>query len=404
MSDSDEEFPGAPTSLEFWSLEIPPGKTVQARISDNPGVAEVVHVTGAALGDNPAAGRHVLKAIHELPDGSKKREVALGTLENGRTDQVAVDFGMSSSMAFKHTGKSVVFLSGYLTRSFADFEDFDSDDEYDEDESEAEDVEAPAAVPLANGVKAGVRQADDSDGSGEDDGEDEDESEEDEGEDGDKYDALLGAKSFGGMELDATEGGDPEDRVSDGEDDKSDDPLVIDSDDLVAIVEYAPAANAGLGGIAGMIAAPDESDEGEDKDEDEDEDEDESDEGEEEGESDEELQEAPQVAVKRPAQPMTPQPAQAEKRQKREGGKQVPQSAPAKAPQSKTAGPATGGGGPAEQQFLQSLVQELQKGPQLLNKLSNAVKKPKEVTAKYKAFLLQHAATFRVNGDQVSLA
>eukprot|EP00879_Flechtneria_rotunda_P003316 GHRR01003542.1.p1 GENE.GHRR01003542.1~~GHRR01003542.1.p1 ORF type:complete len:350 (+),score=126.44 GHRR01003542.1:68-1117(+) len=349
MSDSDEEFPGAPTSLEFWSLEIPPGKTVQARISDNPGVAEVVHVTGAALGDNPAAGRHVLKAIHELPDGSKKREVALGTLENGRTDQVAVDFGMSSSMAFKHTGKSVVFLSGYLTRSFADFEDFDSDDEYDEDESEAEDVEAPAAVPLANGVKAGVRQADDSDGSGEDDGEDEDESEEDEGED-------------------------------------------------------APAANAGLGGIAGMIAAPDESDEGEDKDEDEDEDEDESDEGEEEGESDEELQEAPQVAVKRPAQPMTPQPAQAEKRQKREGGKQVPQSAPAKAPQSKTAGPATGGGGPAEQQFLQSLVQELQKGPQLLNKLSNAVKKPKEVTAKYKAFLLQHAATFRVNGDQVSLA
>lgn len=39
MSDfQDDEFPGAPTNLEFWSLEIPPGKTVEAKITDMSGV------------------------------------------------------------------------------------------------------------------------------------------------------------------------------------------------------------------------------------------------------------------------------------------------------------------------------------------------------------------------------
>jgi hypothetical protein len=54
------------------------------------------------------------------------------------------------------------------------------------------------------------------------------------------------------------------------------------------------------------------------------------------------LEQQPAAAGKRPAQPMTPQPAAAGKRQKAEGGKAVPQSAPAKGPQAKTA--AAGGG------------------------------------------------------------
>jgi hypothetical protein len=52
----------------------------------------------------------------------------------------------------------------------------------------------------------------------------------------------------------------------------------------------------------------------------------------------------PAAAGKRPAQPLTPQPAQAGKRQKADGGKAVPQSAPAKGPQAKTAAAAAGGG------------------------------------------------------------
>lgn len=40
MSDDDisEEFPGAPQQVEFWSLEIPPNKTVEARLSLLPGL------------------------------------------------------------------------------------------------------------------------------------------------------------------------------------------------------------------------------------------------------------------------------------------------------------------------------------------------------------------------------
>lgn len=64
-------------------------------------------------------------------------------------------------MAFRHTGKSSVFLSGYMTRSYGMYGDedeyetgSDSESESSESESESEDEEAPAAVPLLqNGKK-----------------------------------------------------------------------------------------------------------------------------------------------------------------------------------------------------------------------------------------------------------
>jgi hypothetical protein len=34
----DQEFPGGPQQVEFWSLEIPPNKTVQAKLNGHPGV------------------------------------------------------------------------------------------------------------------------------------------------------------------------------------------------------------------------------------------------------------------------------------------------------------------------------------------------------------------------------
>lgn len=46
---------------------------------------EIAHVTGAALGEKPAGGPHVVKIIPMALDGTKKPEVALGTLERGRT-------------------------------------------------------------------------------------------------------------------------------------------------------------------------------------------------------------------------------------------------------------------------------------------------------------------------------
>lgn len=46
---------------------------------------EIAHVTSAALDENAKPGRHVVKIIPIDVDGSKKPEVALGTLELGRT-------------------------------------------------------------------------------------------------------------------------------------------------------------------------------------------------------------------------------------------------------------------------------------------------------------------------------
>lgn len=125
---------------------------------------EIVHITGCALGEKATNDRHVIKAIPHSVDGKQQGEVALGTLAAGRTDQFALDFGISRTTGFRHTGKSSVWLSGYLTRSFAS--DLGSDDEYsmdededededEESESESDDDEAPAAVPLiANGAPA----------------------------------------------------------------------------------------------------------------------------------------------------------------------------------------------------------------------------------------------------------
>jgi hypothetical protein len=130
---------------------------------------EIVHITGCALGEKATNDRHVIKAIPHSIDGKQQGEVALGTLQAGRTDQFALDFGISRTTGFRHTGKSSVWLSGYLTRSYAsDYgsdEDYDSMEESDEDEdeeseseSESDDEEAPAAVPLnVNGTAAAAK-------------------------------------------------------------------------------------------------------------------------------------------------------------------------------------------------------------------------------------------------------
>jgi hypothetical protein len=40
MSDDGfgQDFPGAPQQVDFWSLEIPPNKTVEAKLSELPGL------------------------------------------------------------------------------------------------------------------------------------------------------------------------------------------------------------------------------------------------------------------------------------------------------------------------------------------------------------------------------
>jgi hypothetical protein len=128
---------------------------------------EIVHITGCALGEKATNDRHVIKAIPHSVEGKQQGEVALGTLQAGRTDQFALDFGISRTTGFRHTGKSSVWLSGYLTRSFASdlgsdeeysMDDSEEDEEEEESESESDDEEAPAAVPLSiNGVATAAK-------------------------------------------------------------------------------------------------------------------------------------------------------------------------------------------------------------------------------------------------------
>lgn len=51
---------------------------------------EIAHVTSAALDESAKSGRHVVKIIPLQLDGTPKPEVALGTLELGRTGARAI--------------------------------------------------------------------------------------------------------------------------------------------------------------------------------------------------------------------------------------------------------------------------------------------------------------------------
>jgi hypothetical protein len=59
---------------------------------------EIAHVTSAALDENAKAGRHVVKIIPVDLTGTEQKEVALGTLELGRTGTCSVD-GIRSDVA-----------------------------------------------------------------------------------------------------------------------------------------------------------------------------------------------------------------------------------------------------------------------------------------------------------------
>jgi hypothetical protein len=69
---------------------------------------------------------------------------------------------------------------------------------------------------------------------------------------GDEYDRRLGAKSFGGDGGSSSGDDDDEDEEGEEGEDSEGDPLDIDSDDLVAGVEYAGVLGWGLGGGVGV--------------------------------------------------------------------------------------------------------------------------------------------------------
>ncbi|GBF98369.1 hypothetical protein Rsub_10764 [Raphidocelis subcapitata] len=359
-------------TLEFWGEEVPPGgKLYAVEVENEPPVYHMVHVTGCALGDAPAKGPHVLKALN-----GRGKHIALATLDAAGARQAQLDFGISRATTFVNTGASPVFISGYVTRSMREIEGSDEEeDESEEEDSEAEledsDAEDRPLARALNGLAKKKKRAspfleeeaeetseeESSDQEMEDDVTDEGEEgssdeEDDEGEEGgssgegeeesddegDEFDRRLGAKSFREDE----DGGLPQ----------------LDSDDLIAEADS-------------------------------DADEDEEDEDEEDDSSDEAPEEKKSTA-KRPAPASTPQPAKKAKPEQ----PRVPASAPPKVQQQKTGGKQQqqqAGGGDAESRFLSGILDLLRTEgkPVPIALIGTKVKRPEGV-AKLKPFILAH--------------
>ena len=144
----DEE--GDFSAIEFWGHELPSGKQTSVDVENEPPVFHMVHVTGCALGENPKAGPHVLKALYQ------GKPIVLCTLEKGGASQCALDFGISSSTTFINAGPSPIFISGYITRSVQPIEGSDEEDEEETDSGDEDledsDAEPPNAIPLGRGA------------------------------------------------------------------------------------------------------------------------------------------------------------------------------------------------------------------------------------------------------------
>ena len=170
----------------------------------------LIHATQVALGPNPAPGRHTVMAIRSTGVSGKGRAFPIGTLEAGKCEQFSVDLmwsmlrggdsggerfggaaeGYGADIAFMHSGKSDVFITGYKTvttslldeeRGYSSGEDDDElSDEFSSDEEASGDEEAPLGVPLPRGHKGDRGGKDFSSSDDEDESDEESESEDEE--------------------------------------------------------------------------------------------------------------------------------------------------------------------------------------------------------------------------------
>ncbi|XP_024368863.1 uncharacterized protein [Physcomitrium patens] len=138
-------------AMEFWGVEVRAGKPTQC----SPGEGMYLHVSQAALGESKAKGgkgseRVVLK-VHV--DGS---DIVLGTLAEGRCDQMPLDLVFDSDFSVSHSSSSSsIFLCGYRTEGPREYDSEDEDEEEDEEDEDEEDAGVPVAVPIkANGAAA----------------------------------------------------------------------------------------------------------------------------------------------------------------------------------------------------------------------------------------------------------
>lgn len=95
--------------VEFYGLAVPPGKEshIAPHLRDKEGCSVSVHLTQVALGADAAAGPHTVSAV------AGKTQYAIGTLVKGRIEQFSVDYMCTTDVAFRNSGQSAVYLTGY---------------------------------------------------------------------------------------------------------------------------------------------------------------------------------------------------------------------------------------------------------------------------------------------------
>lgn len=124
-------------------MEVPAGKPT----SCFPGDGMYLHVSQAALGESKdKSGKGNARVVLKVQVDDS--DVVLGTLSEGKCDQMPLDLVFDREFTVSHnSNSSSVYICGYRTEG----PEYDSEDEDDEDE-----VDVPEAVPIAsNGAAAG---------------------------------------------------------------------------------------------------------------------------------------------------------------------------------------------------------------------------------------------------------
>ena len=97
--------------ISFLGIHLHPGKSQGSAkyLTDGSGVESTVclHITQAALGDKPKAGRNTVYAVTGMG------KFVVGTLEAGRVEQFSLDMMLASDVSFQTQGPNEVHLTGY---------------------------------------------------------------------------------------------------------------------------------------------------------------------------------------------------------------------------------------------------------------------------------------------------
>ncbi|KAL0740966.1 hypothetical protein Bca4012_082479 [Brassica carinata] len=163
--------------MEFWGIEIKPGKPIKVEQEDG----YIIHVSQITIGEFKKVGDKTVQ-VYVKVGGDDKQKLLIGNLSQ-KVPQVSLDLIFEQDFEISHECKSSsVYLLGYKAVDTLDDElnsDFDSEDEDIPMDMFQSELKKSNANGLS-GQKANVESDSDEMGSDEDDSEEEEEEDEDE--------------------------------------------------------------------------------------------------------------------------------------------------------------------------------------------------------------------------------